>query len=88
MKDKELESNLKALANRRRLSILRFVKKSKEASVGDIASEINLSFKSTSRHLSVLFSAGILEREQRSLQVFYKLTPDIPEPMRHLIFAL
>ena len=88
MKDKELESNLKALANRRRLSILRFVKKSKEASVGDIASEIHLSLKSTSRLLSVLFSAGLLEREQRSLQVFYKLDPVIAEPIRRVVSTL
>ncbi|MEK7106962.1 MAG: metalloregulator ArsR/SmtB family transcription factor [Patescibacteria group bacterium] len=88
MKDKELESNLKALANRRRLAIVRFIKKSKEASVGDIADEIKLSFKSTSRHLSVLFSAGLLDREQRSLQVFYKLAPDIDEPVRRVVAAL
>lgn len=88
MKDKELESNLKALGNRRRLAIVRFIKKSKEASVGDIADEIKLSLKSTSRHLAVLFSAGILEREQRSLQVFYRLAPDIPEPIRRIVSTL
>jgi DNA-binding transcriptional ArsR family regulator len=88
MKEKELETSLKALANRRRLAILRFIKKSKEASVGDIADEIRLSLKSTSRHLAVLFSSGILEREQRSLQVFYRLAPDIPEPVRRIIYTL
>lgn len=88
MKDRELESSLKALANRRRLAIVRFIKRKKEASVGDIADEIKLSFKSTSRHLSVLFSAGLLDREQRSLQVFYKLAPDIAEPVRRVVSTL
>ena len=88
MKDKELESNLKALANRRRLAIVRFIKKKKEASVGDIADEIKLSLKSTSRHLAVLFSAGILDREQRSLQVFYKVATDIVEPIRRIVSTL
>jgi len=88
MKDKELETNLKALANRRRLSIVRFIKRNTEASVGDIASEIHLSLKSTSRHLSVLFSSGLLEREQRSLQVFYKLAPGITEPIRRVVSTL
>ncbi|OGG60533.1 hypothetical protein A3C86_01630 [Candidatus Kaiserbacteria bacterium RIFCSPHIGHO2_02_FULL_49_16] len=88
MKDKELESNLKALANRRRLAIVRFIKKKNETSVGDIAEEIKLSLKSTSRHLAVLFSAGILDREQRSLQVFYKLSPDIAEPVRRVVSTL
>jgi len=88
MKDKELESNLKALANRRRLAIVRFIKKKKEASVGDIADEIKLSLKSTSRHLAVLFSAGILDREQRSLQVFYKVATEIVEPIRRIVSTL
>jgi DNA-binding transcriptional ArsR family regulator len=88
MRDKELEMNLKALANRRRLVMVRFIKKKKEASVGDVADEIKLSLKSTSRHLSVLFSAGLLEREQRSLQVFYKLAPGIPEPIRRIVSIL
>lgn len=73
MNEKELEKALKALANKRRLQILRYLKKVKEAPVGDIAEEIRLSFKSTSRHLSVLAAADILERDQRSLQVFYRL---------------
>ena len=70
---KELEKILKALANKRRLAILKYLKAAKEASVGDIAEEINLSLKSTSRHLGVLATADILDKEQRSLQVFYRL---------------
>jgi len=45
------EKVLKALANRRRLAILVFLKKNREGSVSRIAGAINLSFKSTSRHL-------------------------------------
>ncbi len=51
--ERELEKQLKALANRRRLAILKYLKSKREASVGDIAEEINLSFKSTSKHLAV-----------------------------------
>ncbi|MCK4592044.1 helix-turn-helix transcriptional regulator [Candidatus Parcubacteria bacterium] len=71
---KYLEKILKALANQRRLAILKFLKSKKEASVGDIASEINLSVKATSKHLYILSSIDILEKEQRSLQIFYKLS--------------
>ena len=53
-KEKELEWILKALANRRRLGILRVLKQNREATVGDIAAEIRLSFRSTSKHLGVL----------------------------------
>lgn len=83
---KNLEKILKALANRRRLAILRYLKREKEATVGDIADKINLSFKSTSRHLSVLSAADILEKEQRSLKVFYKLA-DKQDPVVRAIIA-
>jgi DNA-binding transcriptional ArsR family regulator len=73
MNERDFEKILKSLANRRRLAILKVLKKRKEASVGNIASEIKLSFRSTSKHLSILFGASILEREQRSKQMFYKI---------------
>ncbi len=71
---KEYEKILKALANKRRLEILKYLKSEKKASVGDIAEKINLSFKSTSRHLSVLLSIDLVENEQKGLSVFYSLT--------------
>ena len=88
MKEKELECSLKALANKRRLAILRFIRKEKEVSVGDIADEIKLSFNATSKHLGILASANILEKEQRSLQVFYKISDDLPEIVRRIISLL
>ena len=69
----ELERLLKALANRRRLSILKYLKRVKRASVGDVADEIKLSFKSTSRHLSVLSSADVIEKEQEGLVVWHMI---------------
>ncbi len=72
---KGLEKLLKALANKRRLAIIFYLKKQSEARVGDIANAINLSFTSTSKHLIQLFNADILERNQKNLEVWYKLTP-------------
>jgi DNA-binding transcriptional ArsR family regulator len=71
--EKELEKILKALANKRRLSILKFIKKTDRASVGEIAGAIKLSFKATSKHLMILSNADILEKEQVSLTVLYSL---------------
>lgn len=71
---KKLEKPLKALANRRRLAILKYLKENREASVADIADAINLSFKATSKHLAVLAAIDIIEREQRSLQMFYYIS--------------
>lgn len=70
---KELEKILKALANKRRLAILKYLKKNQPATVTNIASEIDLSFKSTSKHLGVLSAADIVEKDQRSLQMFYRI---------------
>jgi ArsR family transcriptional regulator len=73
MEHKELEKILKALANRRRLAIVRALKDAREAHVGDVAWEIHLSFAATSRHLVIMERAGILEKTQRDKKVFYRL---------------
>jgi ArsR family transcriptional regulator, virulence genes transcriptional regulator len=73
MKEKILERILKSLANRRRLLILGFLKKNRSASVGDIATNIKLSFKATSKHLGVLGAADIVEKEQTGPNIFYSI---------------
>lgn len=83
----KLEKILKALANRRRLAILKYLKKRKEASVGEIAGIIKLSLKATSKHLIVLSAADLVEREQRSLLMFYRLSAKQP-PAARLIISL
>jgi DNA-binding transcriptional ArsR family regulator len=88
MEFKELEKILKALANKRRLAILRYLKKKGEASVGDIADAINLSLKSTSRHLAVLFSADLVDRQQRSLEVYYRCVASFPSVINGIISIL
>ena len=85
---RELEKILKALANRRRLAILKHLKENREASVGEIADEINLSFKSTSRHLGTLAALDILEKDQRSLQVFYRLASQQKPAVKHILTIL
>lgn len=72
---KKLEKLLKAVANRRRVAILAYLKKEKEAMVGDIATKINLSFNATSKHLGVLFAANLVDRDQRRLEMWYRLAP-------------
>jgi DNA-binding transcriptional ArsR family regulator len=79
MKEREIERILKALANKRRLSIVTLLYVEKEQSVGEIARSIKLSFKSTSRHLSSLINAEVVDKEQRGTQVFYSLNSKAPE---------
>ena len=84
----KMERPLKALANKRRLLIVQYIKKHKEASVGDIASALRLSIKATSKHLGLLMAADILEREQRSLQVFYRIATNPPTVIRPILTIL
>ncbi len=83
-----IERTLKALANRRRIAIIRLLKSRKEASVGDVAEAIKLSLKATSKHIGVLSAAGLLDREQRSLQMFYRIADELPKATRTLISLL
>jgi len=79
MKEAELERQLKMLANRRRLAILDLLRRKREMSVSDIAEAIRLSFTSTSKHLTMLERAGFVEKEQRSLNVFYRIAAPPPK---------
>ncbi|MEK7208494.1 MAG: metalloregulator ArsR/SmtB family transcription factor [Patescibacteria group bacterium] len=85
---KEYERVLKAIANRRRLAIIAFLKKKHAATVGDIAEHIKLSFTSTSKHLNILARADILDKQQQSLEVYYFLGPHIPPFTRPFISQL
>jgi DNA-binding transcriptional ArsR family regulator len=87
-REKEMERLLKALANGRRLLIISYLKKVREANVSEIAEEIRLSLKSTSRHLYVLFSADLVERNQRGLEVYYKLSNGIPRIIEPIVKSL
>lgn len=73
MNEKELEKVFKALANKRRIIILNYIKKSGRASVGNVAENIKLSFKATSKHLIILLHADLLEKEQIGLEMFYSM---------------
>ena len=88
LKMKEIEKTLKSLANKRRLCIIQFLKKGKEASVGELAGAIKLSFRSTSRHLAILTSVDILEKEQRSIQVYYRLSSKRSPTLTHILSLL
>ena len=84
---KDLEKIFKAFANRRRLAILKYLKNKKEASVADVSENINLSFKATSKHLNILAAIDVIEKDQRSLQVFYSLSA-APKPVIQRLISI
>lgn len=70
---KKLERKLKVFANRRRLAIIKLLLRNKEMIVSDIAIAIKLSFKATSKHLNILANADVLDKEQRNLEMYYRI---------------
>lgn len=85
---KNLERTLKALANKRRLAIVGYLKKRGSTFVGDIAEEIDLSLKATSKHLSVLGAADIVQKEQFSSRMFYRFAANQSPAAKHIISLL
>lgn len=82
---KQSEKTLKAFANKKRLEILQYLKKRKEASVSSIANDIKLSIRSTSRHLAVLRLAEVVEREQRGPEMYYRIDKDLGQISQSLV---
>jgi len=85
---RDLEKMFKAFANRRRLAILKYLKNNKEASVGDISDAIKLSFKATSKHLNILSFIDVVEKDQRSLRMLYRLNTNQKPALQRLISLL
>ncbi len=85
---KELEKQIKALANKRRLAIMKSLKNGKPRTVGNIADEIKLSFKATSKHLGILYAVGMIEKEQASMSVNYRLAHPLPQIAKHTLSLL
>lgn len=85
MKQKEYLKLFKALANKRRLEILKYLNGRKMASVGDIAEHLKLSLPSTSKHLNILYSADLLEKEQHRLSIYYRLSSEMLPIAHHVI---
>ncbi len=78
----------KVFGNRRRIAIVLYLRKRKEATVGGVAEHIKLSLKATSKHLLILANAGIVESEQRSLQMFYSMSKDLPPAINTILSIL
>ena len=83
-----LEQGLRAVASRRRLDILSFLKREHSAIVSDIAQAVHLSIYTTSQHLRILKAAGIVDYAQRGRFVSYRLSLKQEEPLQSVIRML
>lgn len=83
-----MERVLKALANRRRLALLRLLKRGERMNVSALARAIHLSVRATSQHLVMLHRIGVVNREQTRLEVFYSLRDKLPRVARDVLKEL
>ena len=81
----EIVQILKAIANERRLKILRILNNEAGKSVSDLSGDIHLSFKATSRHLQKLKDARLVLSEQRNTNQHYSLSKEISSIIKALI---
>lgn len=80
-KIKKVNKIFKSLGNERRLKILSLLLSEGPMSVSDVSEKINLSLKSTSKHLIILDRAGFVESRQVGLSRIY----DIDDEVRRLL---
>lgn len=74
----ELASLLKAVADPARLQLLSIIRSAADCSacVCDLVPAVGLSQPTVSHHLKVLTKAGVLTREQRGTQAWFRLVPE------------
>jgi len=79
---KKIVKILKALANEKRLEILNLLSRNPGLSLAEISQEIDLHFKSTSKHLQRLTEARLLQRKKSGLFVRFGPTRKINELLK------
>lgn len=72
---KQLERYFKGAANHRRIAILLVVKRGEGITVGEIADELEVNFKTISQHTRSLVHAGLLNKNYRGRKVAHALSP-------------
>lgn len=75
----------RALANVNRLKIITILSQRNNKTVGQLASDIDISPKSTSKHLIMLKNLGILESRGKDGHVHYSLNSNLPQDIHHAI---
>lgn len=75
----------KALANINRLKIIKLLAGRGRLSVADVAAEIDISFKGTSKHLILLHNLDVLTNEGRAGHVYYDFNRDMPRDIKEIV---
>ncbi len=75
----------RALANINRLKIIKMLSGGHKMSVGEIAGDLNISFKATSNHLAILKNLDVLESQGADGHVFYYVNSKMPKDFQEAI---
>ena len=76
---------LKTLSNINRLKIVKLLTGGNHLSVSNIASELKISQKATSKHLIMLHNLDVLDNSGREGRVFYFLNTNMPKDFEKII---
>jgi DNA-binding transcriptional ArsR family regulator len=75
----------KALANINRVRIIKILSERERRSVSQIAEELDISHKATSKHLIILHNLDVLVNKGKDNRVEYWLNPDMPTDIKKAI---
>lgn len=75
----------KILSNINRLKIISLLSGGEIKNVGEIAGLLRISFKNTSRNLTILENADVLESRGQGGHVYYRLAEDLPADIRNAL---
>jgi len=75
----------KALGNVNRVKTIRMLASGKKLSVTEIAEELGIAIKSTSKHLIILHNLEVLDSEGKRGHVYYNLNKNLPPDLMRAI---
>ena len=75
----------RGLGNPNRLRVLKILSKTKEMSVSSLSEELRISFKNTSRNLSILLNLGLVEFQGKKDRVYYTLSRHLEDDIRQIL---
>ena len=84
----QMDQIFEALAHPIRRELLDILKKEGELAAGDLSARFDLAKPSLSHHFKTLLHAGLIDRERRGRQIFYRIQMSVLEEAAQLAFRL
>jgi DNA-binding transcriptional ArsR family regulator len=75
----------RTFGNINKMKIAKLLSGHRKLPVGEIAKEIDISFRATSKHLIELAKLGVLVSKGRDNRVYYSLNPQMPKDFKKAI---